>query len=133
MGWIVGGTTMLEGERGRRWRRGGPIARERVRHHATAMSTCSWGGLWRSGDGARNSTGRRRPSTQTPPLRAFARRVDRVLTATLHPPPHSTRPHAYEPLLVGWITGADWTTRGRGEEEGDRGMTAPLRAPAVLL
>jgi len=51
--------------------------------------------------------GRQRPSTRPPPLRALARRVDRVLTAT---PSHnddehySTRPHAYEPLLVGWIT-----------------------------
>jgi hypothetical protein len=54
----------------------------------------------------REGGGRQRPSTRPPPLRALARRVDRVLTAM---PSHnddeqySSRTHAYEPLLVGWI------------------------------
>jgi hypothetical protein len=57
----------------------------------------------------RKGGGRWHPSTRPQPLRALARRVDRVLTAT---PPHnddeqySTRPPAFELLLVGWVTGA---------------------------
>jgi len=54
--------------------------------------------------------GRWHPSTCPPPLRALAHRVDWVLTAMApHNDDewHSTRPHAYEPLLVGWIVGAD--------------------------
>jgi hypothetical protein len=63
------------------------------------------------------------PSTHHPPLRALARRVDRVLTALSRPPQQqqapSTHSHAYEPLLVGWIVGADDRgIKGNGDEEG---------------
>jgi hypothetical protein len=45
---------------------------------------------------------------------------------------HSTHPHAYEPLLVGWIMGADWTMRG-GRKWGEWRPPPCLRAPAYRV
>jgi hypothetical protein len=46
---------------------------------------------------------------------------------------HHTCPHAYEPLLVGWIVGVDWTMRARGGEGGEGANGAHHHAYEPLL
>jgi hypothetical protein len=61
------------------------------------------------------------PRTHHPPLQALARRVDRVLTVTTSTTTTNPSTHfrAYQPLLVGWIMGAD-VNDDRSREEIDR-------------